>query len=376
VGLIASRAQRLLYRIDRARARRWWEARRRLGLAGDPRLMVFDGWSGARGSVVRGRVVEPPKPVALPPLPSRAERVLRRTGALYARFAAVDVPGAQVEVRCGARVETAATDAVGVFDLTVPVAGPVSASVRVPAEGLGGEARLFRAGPDARYVVVSDIDDTILETDLTNPLRRYAQLLTSELETRLPFDGVAALYQALTAGGAPMFYLSNSPWNLHREIRALLESHRLPRGPLLLRDWGIRREGLVPGTRAGALHKERALRRIAAAYPALPMVLIGDTTRRDAQHYLRFAEDEPGRVAAIYLRRVEGRLAGSADLDGLSRWADRIGVGLVAATSTEPLARDAARRGLIDSGTVADVRAAQAAEAARPEPLEELLGHG
>jgi len=376
MGLIGSRAQRLLFRVDRAWGRRWWKMRRRLGLAGDPRLMLFDGWDGASGTVIRGRVLEPPTRGPLPKLPGRVKKVVSRVAALQARYAAIDVPDARVTIRCGAHEEEVTTDHEGLFDVTLPVRGVERASVRVEGEGLEGEARVFAPGPDAAHVVVSDIDDTILETELTNPLRRYAQLLTTELPTRLPFEGVAPLYRALTARGAPMFYLSNSPWNLHDELRTLLEAHALPPGPLLLRDWGVRREGIVPGTRAGRLHKERALRRIAEAHPELPMVLIGDTTRRDAQHYLHVAERYPDRVAVIYLREVAGRLAGRADLEALHRQADAVGVDLVASESTAELARDAQRRGLVDAGTVADVRAACAADATRREPLEELLDHG
>ena len=70
--------------------------------------------------------------------------------------------------------------------------------------------------------------------------------LLHNAHTRLPFEGVAGFYQALQRGRDgeaynPVFYVSNSPWNLYDLLEDFLDVHGIPRGPLLLRDWSPRR---------------------------------------------------------------------------------------------------------------------------------------
>jgi len=81
--------------------------------------------------------------------------------------------------------------------------------------------------------------------------------------TRLPFNGVAAFYQALRDGAAqprPIFYVSSSPWNLYDFLVDFMALNRIPAGPLLLRDLGL------PAERAGGsshqAHKLAQIERI------------------------------------------------------------------------------------------------------------------
>jgi phosphatidate phosphatase APP1 len=161
---------------------------------------------------------------------------------------------------------------------------------------------------------------------------------------RLPFDGIAALYQAFAGSGHAMFYVSNAPWNLYTPLVKLLDHHAIPRGPVLLRDMGLveRRAANQQG-----VHKQVALARLVEDFSDLRFVLLGDSTRSDAVRYVEVAERYPRRVQVIYIRKVPGLLSRNADLAPLVARAERVGVELFVATDTVAIAAHAAARGLV-----------------------------
>jgi phosphatidate phosphatase APP1 len=132
--------------------------------------------------------------------------------------------------------------------------------------------------------------------------------LSGSAFTRMPFEGTSELYRALAAGKSgsaenPVFYVSKSPWNLYDFLVDFMDHHQLPRGPLLLRDFGLHETPPLD-------HKSTAVQRLLEAYPELPFVLIGDSGERDPDIYLSTAALYPGRIRAIYIRDVGGRRAG------------------------------------------------------------------
>ncbi len=159
----------------------------------------------------------------------------------------------------------------------------------------------------ARYGVISDIDDTILQTGVTSYLkwRVIVNTLFKRAESRIPLSGAAELYHTLHKGtdgqaANPIFYVSHSPWNLYRYLELFLRRNQFPKGPILLRSmasfWRRKRED-VP-------HKQHEIVNILESYPKLSFVLIGDSGEKDADIYLDIARRYPGRIRAIYLRTV------------------------------------------------------------------------
>lgn len=381
MSALVNQAQRLLFGLNREWGRQLRAFRHRMGIAGTPWIMGLDGWAAPNGLVLRARVLEshPESEMDFADLQdggrSRARRLARRFRLLYRRYATVEVPEAHVEVLCGGVRQTASSDDAGfvLVELQTPDVCAQRAEVRLVGNDdvIATPVPVYTPGPNARHVVVSDIDDTVLDTDLSNPFRRFAQLLLSDRPVRLPFAGVGELYRAFTRAGNPIFYVSNSPTNLHGHLRTMFEAHGLPAGPLLLQVWGVKEDTSVPPRGRGA-HKDRALRRIATDYPHLPMILVGDTTRRDSQHYLTLAEEHPGRVSAIYIRKVGGPLSWGIDGDALARRAARAGVRLMTVDSALEIAVDAERLGFLTPADVESVRAATEAHLDQPSPFEEL----
>lgn len=164
--------------------------------------------------------------------------------------------------------------------------------------------------PDAQYGIISDLDDTVIQTNVTSLLKMLYNTLFKNAHSRLPFNGVAPLYWALHRGKDdkhknPLFYISNSPWNLYDMLVAFLRINQIPKGPILLRDFGnaSKEETVV----AYKKHKHLEIVRLLQTYPNLPFILIGDSGEKDAEIYRSIAQTFPGRVLAIYIRAVDDR---------------------------------------------------------------------
>jgi phosphatidate phosphatase APP1 len=61
---------------------------------------------------------------------------------------------------------------------------------------------LFVPPRTARYVVISDIDDTIMETGVASKVKMLWRLFAQGARSRVAFPGVAALYRALHGGAS------------------------------------------------------------------------------------------------------------------------------------------------------------------------------
>jgi phosphatidate phosphatase APP1 len=162
------------------------------------------------------------------------------------------------------------------------------------------EGQVLIPSPHARFGVISDIDDTILQSYVQNRPRMVYLTLVGNPLTRLPFEGTTELYRGLRqcGNGAPFFYVSKSMWNLFPLLERFIAHQRLPRGRLLLRrlHWF--------GPRPSVPHKQKAIRELLEAYPELPFLLIGDSGELDLALYLEAARAHPGRVPAILIRNV------------------------------------------------------------------------
>lgn len=211
----------------------------------------------------------------------------------YRRLESDEVAGARVRA---ASVE-AVSDREGYFRLELPGDGATGWHAvdleLVAPPGSDAVARVLVPSAEAKFGVISDIDDTIVESNVANKLKMLVTVVLNNARTRKPFKGVAAFYRALHAGVNPVFYVSKSPWNLYVPLVEYLEVQRLPLGPLMLRDFGF---GMQKD------HKASAIAEIFETYPDMRFVLIGDSAEADPEIYAAMERRFPGRVLATYIR--------------------------------------------------------------------------
>ena len=348
-----------------------WQARHTAGALGRAidrdavQIVGYRGYGTAERVLVLGRVLQEEGTRT----PTATQSRWRNLVASLRRIESDPLPFARVRARIASetrhRVEELVADDEGFLrhwvvagtPLPAPAWHDVSLSLTDPPNGLAvhATASVLTPAPTATFGVVSDMDDTVLQSEVTSFLRAARMVLLENALTRLPFPGVAAFYRALERGATgaeanPIFYVSSSPWNLYDVIDEFLDAQRIPTGPILLRDWDLGRL-----TERHARHKSAAIREILETYPALPFLLIGDSGQEDPEIYTELVREHPGRIRAVYIRNVTPHAERTARIQALAREVAESGSTLVLADDTVAAARHAAMHGWIASDALAEI---------------------
>ena len=212
-----------------------------------------------------------------------------------------------------------------------------------------------------RYVVISDIDDTVMYTGVAQKLKMLWRLFMQGAQSRVAFPGMATLLRALHGGRSggefnPMLYVSRGPWSIYEVLDEFFNLHRIPIGPLLfLREWGVTLQRPLP--RRAEDHKLELIRNMLALYHDLPFVLIGDSGQHDPEIYAQTVREHPGRVVAIYIRDVSRKAERRRAIEELATQVVEAGSSLLLAADSLAMAEHAVEHGLIPSAALAAVRA-------------------
>ena len=153
--------------------------------------------------------------------------------------------------------------------------------------------------------VISDIDDTLTPTDITDKIKMIRNTLFHNTYNVQVFDGAA---EALTAVAGkdegsrpilPLFYLSGSPWALHERITDAFDRLGLPHGVTILRRYS--QEPFDP------FHfKHPHLLEIVDANPGFRWMLCGDSGEKDPEVYHTLMEERPEAVEVVFIHNVTG----------------------------------------------------------------------
>jgi len=288
--------------------------KRAIGRGKQPGIIPYIGYGSTQWVRVLGRVVYL-RPAALEdraattsPGPRGPRQDLARVERVrgWRSFLSLHVPYHPVRVLIdGSPVTEVVSDRGGVIDSIVTVAlQPGWHTVTLQTEsGDGVDAPIFVADPAARFGIVSDVDDTILNTTLPRPLVAAWNSFVVDEHARTSTPGMPVLYDHLVTAhpGAPVVYLSTGAWNVAPALSRFLERNLYPIGPLLLTDWGPTTDRWF---RSGKEHKMRELGRLAREFPEIKWVLFGDDGQHDEQLYHEFASAHPQSVAAVVIRQL------------------------------------------------------------------------
>lgn len=293
----------------------------------------------------------------------------RNVAAAFNRFVSLEVPGALVRLTVDGQRRDAHTDLEGYVRFEVPNTQPDAHGWRTAHVELLGPfgrdqreeratGRILVPDPRTRLGVISDVDDTVLHTGLTETAGMLRTTLLHNAATRLPYPGVAAFYRALRDGvdgvQRPIFYVSGSPWNLYDMLVRFFTIQDIPPGPLFLKDWGIDEHKFIrEDTREYKLDR---ITRLLDVYPDLDFVLIGDSGQEDPEIYAEAIARAPDRFAVVYIRDVTSDPARDRAVHTLLETLRAHDVPAVFSGSTVDAAEDAAERGLIAKERLADVR--------------------
>ncbi len=298
-----------------------------------------------------------------------ADRTWRNLINMYKRFETDEVPGARIRARFQGIESEVITDHEGYFSFEIQPVQNLNSQPWQEVElelldppspkerPVRATARVLVPSAAAKFGIISDIDDTVISSNVLNKLKMILTVILSNEHTRKPFEGVAALYRALQGGASggednPIFYVSNSAWNLYTPLLEFLNVQKIPLGPLLLRDFGDH----VLFAEDPMSHKKRNIKMILDSFPHLSFVLIGDSGESDPEIYRDVVKEYPTRIRAVYIRSIDGRPARLAAIDKLIEEVRHTGSQLVLTPDSEFAAAHAAAEGLISTALLAAVR--------------------
>ncbi|KAG0334858.1 hypothetical protein BG000_008000 [Podila horticola] len=127
--------------------------------------------------------------------------------------------------------------------------------------------------------VISDIDDTIKETNVTAGARTI--LRNTFLRKMQEVEGMSQTYQQWWNQGAAVHYVSNSPWQLIPSLLDFFHTHMFPPGSahLRLHDSVLKTYFMSPPGE----NKRRCIREILSDFPDRKFILVGDSGEIDME---------------------------------------------------------------------------------------------
>lgn len=354
--------------------------RQEMGLHMDVTIIPYMTYGNSREIYIRGRVM-------INGLIETTDRdtLWKNLINSYRRLNSIEIPGAKLKVRFSNTEQEFLSDEDGYFELAIPLSTPlpqeelwhhplielIESPIKV-AHPVTARAEVMTPPSTAKFGIISDIDDTVLTTNAQSLVKSAYMTFLNNAYTRLPFEGVAAFYQALQKGVSgseenPVFYVSSSPWNLYDLLVKFMELNKLPKGPLFLKDYGFTNDKLF--TESHGLHKPKQIRNILNAYPGLNFILIGDSGQHDPEIYAEIIREFPGRILACYIRDVsveERDLEVKKIAEGIFK--DK--VEMVLAENSYSAAEHAASKGFIDPRMLPAIKAEKKADEKNPVEAE------
>lgn len=282
---------RIFYRMERG-----IDKIRRGPARDDPIIDCYGGYTTADGIILRGRVLAQARAISKAGPQSRWAN-FKDFLSLFATDEIGDVTITAQEFE-----EQSQSDEEGFFTLKIKSPDLVPATVQVRADRASKTTvtPVFDARR-AKFGVISDIDDTLLQTGAYSLVRNLWTSATGNVHERVIFEDAVALLDNFAQQGGAFFYVSSSPWNLFGYLNAVFVRAGLPLGPMFLRDLGVSQSQFITGTHGD--HKTDAIETILAANPHLHFTLVGDTGQYDPHIYADIVQRYPERISKVILRR-------------------------------------------------------------------------
>ncbi len=278
-------------------------------------IQAYLGFGNESSYIIKGRVLENDGIIE-----TLSDSKLRNLFESLKRIETDEIPGAKVQLNfLDSSFEVIADkegyfEAVGKYTSSTTLTGTHSGKInllepKVPDEDLLIDCELIFPEPEAKYGIISDVDDTVLQTHMTSRLMlkmMYVSFLKGAHQ-RLPMEGMKEVLDIICEhkdgkSKHPIFYVSNSPYNIYDVLSDFIKIQNLPNGPLLLRDFGMnlifKKDDFIP-------HKLKVIREILSMYPALPFVCLGDTASNDADYYLQLSNEFPGQIKGVFIRETK-----------------------------------------------------------------------
>jgi phosphatidate phosphatase APP1 len=152
------------------------------------------------------------------------------------------------------------------------------------------------------YMVISDIDDTILVSNSEKFFSKIWLMLFRQTDKRNFVEESEKAYRKLSESGIPFSYVSASEQNLFATITNFLLFHDLPLGPVFLRPYTHWRDLLKAKSREN--YKVNRMMRLITQFPQTRFALFGDDSQQDPLAFKTILENFPTQIDAIMIRKT------------------------------------------------------------------------
>ncbi len=169
-----------------------------------------------------------------------------------------------------------------------------------------GSARLI---PRHGFSVISDIDDTVKITQVTDHARMFENTF---YKPYVAVAGMADLYQRWHNDGVPIHFVSSSPWHLYAELEYFLHENKFPESSMSLKYFRFKDSTFFNLFKSGLKTKPFQIKQILKQYPERKFVLIGDNGEQDPEVYAAMKREHPEQIEKIFIRNFTGEKATDA----------------------------------------------------------------
>jgi phosphatidate phosphatase APP1 len=289
----------------------------------------------------------------------------------YQRFESDEVPNVLLSACFENITMETKTDEEGYFSFNLPVTKPLAdaelwhaITLTIPPQSSlqaplteAVTAQVMIPAVNCSFGIISDIDDTIMITKAKHLLAMAKLTFLHSPTMRLSFLGVSAFYRALESSGnylRPFFYVSSSPWNLYDFLVEFMRLNEIPKGALLLRDYGLEADHFFQSSHRK--HKLSQIMHVMDTYPTMSFLLIGDSGQHDPEIYAEVVATRAHQVRAIYIRDVSSSQQRDEEVRLLSKQTQLHNIDLLLVADTYAAAEHAVEQGFIKPEKLALIR--------------------
>jgi phosphatidate phosphatase APP1 len=172
--------------------------------------------------------------------------------------------------------------------------------------------KLFKKN-EARFLLISDIDDTILVSKSARFFSKLWLMLFTKPAKRKPVLDTYRAYQKMNIDRVSFAYVSGSETNLLDLLTSFLSINEFPTGPIFLRPY-VYWKDLLKGKDRESYKLDR-IKQLIEYYPHQRIILFGDDSQQDYDVFTQLAAEYPEKIYSVFLRRtgLTKRFKGFAD---------------------------------------------------------------
>jgi len=163
---------------------------------------------------------------------------------------------------------------------------------------------LFQPNSQAKIGVISDFDDTVIISNVTEKTKLLYDTFFKNYKERDVISSVEVLIkETLRVNNSNvLFFITGSPSQLQNSIHLFLNFHNFPNRVVLTKKLhGSNKDSLF----SSVAYKYEKIVNLIEMYPHIKWVFFGDSGEKDQEIYLKIRKNYPNKIEKIYIRSVK-----------------------------------------------------------------------